>query len=1154
MSELLKLDERDCTDLCKSIQHADLICGALTKRQPLDCHICAYLQLLCCRCESVKDRLGRTALHIAASCGRSNVIKWLLKVKHANINAKDYESGYTPLHRSIFYGKIDVAVHLIKLGANFGITDFNGLTSLEHAMKDSWRTSGLREIKHGEVYVWGSNTNYTFGSQETRVNPELLYAFHKEYPNITVGHICLEKFHCLILTSDGKVYGCGHGQGGRLGLGSEGTVITPKQIKLAASGHANPVLCKKVSISIDHSIFLSQSGHVWTTGLNSYRVLGIQPPPTKSLIPVPLPLLPDTIEDVGAAKYHSIAWGSTAVYTWGLNAGQLGHEKTSDKYIIAPKLVSCTFGVDIKIKMVAVSNGATAVLTSKGDIYVLHEYHCRKILKNQLNLISISVIGGKLNEKLDNSLTEANHELKIVALSNVGNLYLWQSSSPQFARCIYSINRSLSIRQVTFNLNEILFVTNDGEAFKGIVKPRKIKMIENNLQIQKSDFHEFIDSGQLIKLSKIHHVHRALSISSDFKGRNYAVLQANPNTFVKRPPVVSPSVMKQDMFMFLHETAEDDAINDVIFRVSKRYFPAHRYIIASGGGKLLDVVNASQDLVVELVNIKPEIFQQLLMFIYTGTCDLLNSCKWEINSCECDQRERDTGNVCSGKDPVRLLQEAAKRFGLKGLQNMLNNVYYEDGCVYVKNTNVQVELRKFNRMSYPGLHDVVLKTKDGIEMQANICILSARLEYFNNLFSVRWNQDSRTKHITLPFPSAILLQLIEFLYTDELPLLRKEDVDHICQLLILADQLFVIRLKEICEHTLTSFVTLKNVAQMISFATIYNANQLKNYCMEFVCVNLSCILESKCLETLDDEELCDITNFYSTFHPIMECRVITPYSYAPSDEVLLEANKICEISFNEESISDKHASKTQKKRTRIRKTSTKEIAVNKEYDHFPTFSSPEKIELENIEEKQTIETYEIRRVKSRLKALEMAKEIVNCDNSMQEYTKLPLRHRTISITPMDFPELTKDYIPTSPTPKSSKVEKVEIKQKITKLSQKQRKRLSSESSVHSLDTSSANINLSESPRNPWKIPSPPLSSSPIEVSYATTAMHSIIDEERKQKQNFVKMKSKLLVHTQIEDKAIEELDKFYNAGNISDEIITIKRVQTGLIASPVWVK
>jgi hypothetical protein len=89
----------------------------------------------------------------------------------------------------------------------------------------------------------------------------------------------------------------------------------------------------------------------------------------------------------------------------------------------------------------------------------------------------------------------------------------------------------------------------------------------------------------------------------------------------------------------------------------------------------------------------------------------------------------------------------------------------------------------------------------------------------------------------------------------------------------------------------------------------------------------------------------------------------------------------------------------------------------------------------------------------------------------------------------------------------------------------------------------------ESPKNPWKIAndvgSPP---SP------GTSLSDIMSSEKKQKENLVKIKSKLLIYTQIEDKAIEDLIKFYNAENVTDEFITVERVNMGAVAAPVWVQ
>ena len=74
------------------------------------------------------DAYGRNVLHLAASCGREDVLEWLLnscnEVNNSRqlaqtINQPDRESAWTPLHRGFFYGHLEAARTLIKVKINF---------------------------------------------------------------------------------------------------------------------------------------------------------------------------------------------------------------------------------------------------------------------------------------------------------------------------------------------------------------------------------------------------------------------------------------------------------------------------------------------------------------------------------------------------------------------------------------------------------------------------------------------------------------------------------------------------------------------------------------------------------------------------------------------------------------------------------------------------------------------------------------------------------------------------------------------------------------------------------------------------------------------------------------------------------------------------
>lgn len=102
------------------------------------CDIGKVRQLLSAGCNvEDEDRIGRTALHIAAHTNGTSVIVEALLDHGANANASALLSKcVTPLHVAALCGNADVAALLLRRGAKVNDTDKNGFTPLHNAASE----------------------------------------------------------------------------------------------------------------------------------------------------------------------------------------------------------------------------------------------------------------------------------------------------------------------------------------------------------------------------------------------------------------------------------------------------------------------------------------------------------------------------------------------------------------------------------------------------------------------------------------------------------------------------------------------------------------------------------------------------------------------------------------------------------------------------------------------------------------------------------------------------------------------------------------------------------------------------------------------------------------------------------------------------------
>lgn len=159
----------------------------------------------------------------------------------------------------------------------------------------------------------------------------------------------------------------------------------------------------------------------------------------------------------------------------------------------------------------------------------------------QTNVHKVCVLGGNLDSKLlgEGEKHKENNELKVAVLLHSGDVFLWQESDQQFCRCVYSINRVIIVKHIFFNRNELLLVSEYGEGFKGFIKPRKRKKINQNEKTPKSTEKEALnrllakDDCIYVSVDKIPKIHRAFFIQSDIKGKDYCILQVKQKNSIR---------------------------------------------------------------------------------------------------------------------------------------------------------------------------------------------------------------------------------------------------------------------------------------------------------------------------------------------------------------------------------------------------------------------------------------------------------------------------------------------------------------------------------------------------------------------------------------------------------------------------------------------
>ncbi|MBE36334.1 MAG: hypothetical protein CMI16_12400 [Opitutaceae bacterium] len=194
----------------------------------------------------------------------------------------------------------------------------------------------------GDLFMCGAGENgrLGLGDKDNRTTPTLVA--RAEFDGEAVLMVACGERHTAVLTEGGVVYTFGEGDYGQLGHGDEEDQLAPRRVsatwfRLDESVEGPGERIVMVATGFQHTVALSEAGHVFTWGLNSNGQLG-HDDLDDYILPNPVEgrwFEGQTVVFVAAGGDHTVAVTAAGrLYTWGSGGyGQLGHGDTRDRLV-----------------------------------------------------------------------------------------------------------------------------------------------------------------------------------------------------------------------------------------------------------------------------------------------------------------------------------------------------------------------------------------------------------------------------------------------------------------------------------------------------------------------------------------------------------------------------------------------------------------------------------------------------------------------------------------------------------------------------------------------------------------------------------------------------------------------------------------------------
>ncbi|XP_055600343.1 probable E3 ubiquitin-protein ligase HERC2 isoform X2 [Uranotaenia lowii] len=215
-----------------------------------------------------------------------------------------------------------------------------------------------------KVLVWGLNDKEQLGG--LKGSKVKLPTYSSVLSQLKPIHIAGGSKSLFIVSQDGKLYACGEGTNGRLGLGHNNNVPTPRPVPIL-----NQYVVKKVAVHSGgkHAMALTLDGKVFSWGEGEDGKLGHGNRLTLEKPKLIESLRTKRVRDIACGSSHSAAITSSGeLYTWGLGEyGRLGHGDNCTQ--LKPKMVTVLQGHRVVQVACGSRDAQTLCLTEEGLVF-----------------------------------------------------------------------------------------------------------------------------------------------------------------------------------------------------------------------------------------------------------------------------------------------------------------------------------------------------------------------------------------------------------------------------------------------------------------------------------------------------------------------------------------------------------------------------------------------------------------------------------------------------------------------------------------------------------------------------------------------------------------------------------------------------------------